>query len=149
MKQVFTTKVSGSAGGPTGLQVPAEVISALGPKKNPPVIMSFSGYTYRSTVSVMDGMFMVPLSAAHREAAGVKAGDQIEVTIELDEEPRIVIVPEDLSAALSQKRGAKTVFDALAYSKRKEFVRQVEDAKTKETRDRRIEGIVAKIAESI
>jgi uncharacterized protein YdeI (YjbR/CyaY-like superfamily) len=149
MKQVFETTIKGADQGPTGLEVPAGVIQALGPKKNPPVILRFSGYTYRSTVAVMDGVFMVPLSKAHREAAGVKAGDQIEVEIDLDEEPRTVDVPEELAQALSHKKGARETFDGLAFSKRKEFVRQVTEAKAPETRQRRIEGIVEKMSAAV
>jgi uncharacterized protein YdeI (YjbR/CyaY-like superfamily) len=91
---------------------------------------------------------MLPLSAEHREAAGVEAGDEVEVTIELDVEPRTVEVPEDLAAALAEKPGARERFDALAYSARKEHVRQVESAKAQETRERRIAGIVAKLSGS-
>ena len=108
--------------------------------------MSLNGYTYRTTVAAYDDVFMLPLSAAHREAAGVKAGDQVEVTIELDLAPRTVEVPADLAAALSEKPGATAVFDALSYTMRKEYVRQVEEAKALETRNRRIAGIVAKVA---
>ena len=145
MKKTFTTHVKGTEGTPTGIEIPPDVIAALGTSKKPSVIITIAGYTYRNTVAVMDGLFMVSLSKANREAAGVKAGDQVEVTIELDLEPRIVDVPDDLAAALSDDAGAKRAFDALAYSKRKEFVRQVEEAKTQETRARRIAGIVAKM----
>jgi hypothetical protein len=145
MKQTFTTTIKGTENSPTGIEVPPEVIAALGSSRKPAVKVSFSGYTYRNTVAVMGGTYMISLSKANREAAGVKAGEQIEVTLELDEEPRTVEVPEDLAAALSAKSGARAVFDALAYSKRKEFVRQVEEAKTQETRERRI----AKVVDSI
>jgi uncharacterized protein YdeI (YjbR/CyaY-like superfamily) len=91
---------------------------------------------------------MLPLSAENRGAAGVKADDKVEITLELDTEPRTVVVPEDLAAALSKKRGAKAKFDALSYSVRKEHVRQVESAKAQETRDRRIARIVAKLGGS-
>ena len=91
---------------------------------------------------------MLPLSAENRGAAGVTAGDKVEITLELDTEPRTVAVPEDLAAALSRKRGAKAKFDGLSYSARKEYVRQVESAKAQETRNRRIAGIVAKLGGS-
>jgi hypothetical protein len=129
----------------TGLPVPAEAVAALGAKKKPPVKVTLSGYTYRSTVAAYGDVFMLPLSAEHRKAAGVNAGDQVEVTIELDLEPRTVDVPTDLAVALSQAPGASAAFDALAYSIRKEYVRQVETAKAQETRERRIAGIVAKL----
>ena len=129
----------------TGLQVPAEAVAAMGTGKKPKVKVSLNGYTYRSTVAAYGDVFMLPLSAENREAAGVKAGDQVEVTIELDLEPRTVDVPDDLAAALAAKPGATAAFDALSYTMRKEYVRQVEDAKAQETRNRRIAGIVANL----
>ena len=146
MKETFNTILK-TDGNNVGIEVPPEVIAKLGTSKKPPVIVTLAGYTYRNTVAVMGGKFMISLSKANREAAGVKGGDQVEITLELDEEPRTVAVPDDLAAALSAKSGAKEIFDALAFSKRKEFVRQVEEAKTQETRDRRIAGIVAKLGD--
>jgi uncharacterized protein YdeI (YjbR/CyaY-like superfamily) len=107
--------------------------------------VSLNGYTYRSTVAVMGDEFLLPLSAAHREATGLSAGDQVEVTLELDLEPRTVEIPDELRTALSAHEGAIDALEALAFSKRKELVRQVDDAKTQETRDRRISGIVANL----
>jgi len=149
MKTTFTTNVQQEVGmNATGIPVPAEAVAALGTQKRPKVTVSLNGYTYRSTVAAYGDVFMLPLSAEHREAAGVKAGDEVEVTIELDLAPRTVEVPEDLAAALSAKLGAAAAFDALSYSTRKEYVRQVEEAKALETRDRRIAGIVAKLGDS-
>lgn len=144
MKETYITSVW-VEGNNTALVVPAEVIAALGSSKRPPVVISLAGYSYRSTVAVMGGMFMIPLSKANREAAGVKGGDQVEVTLELDQAPRTVELPEDLAAALETKPGARAAFDAAAPSARKEFVRQVESAKAAETRARRIAAIVEKL----
>lgn len=132
----------------TGIVVPPEVIEELGTSKKPPVKLTINSYTYTSTVAVRGNEFMVSLSAENRAAAGVKGGDQVEVTIELDAEPRTIEIPADLAAALAAKRGAMAMFEGLAFSKRKEFVRQVEDAKTPETRERRISGIVAKLGDA-
>jgi hypothetical protein len=128
----------------TGLRVPEEIVVGLGQGKKPPVKVTLNGYTYRTTVAVMGGVYMLSLSAENRKAAGVKGGDEVEVTVELDSEPRTVEVPADLAAALAQQ-GARAAFDAQAPSARKEFVRQVESAKAQETRERRIAGIVAKL----
>lgn len=143
MKQRFTTRLSGEPGKPTGIEVPPDVMAALGERKNPPVRVSFSGHSYRSTVAVMGGRFMVPVSAAHRESAGVQAGDELSVTLELDLEPRTVELPDDLKAALDRQPGGAAAFEALAPSRRKEFVRQLEEAKTPETRERRLTKIVS------
>jgi uncharacterized protein YdeI (YjbR/CyaY-like superfamily) len=104
-------------------------------------------YSYQSTVAVTSGKFMIPLSKAHREAAGLKANDKVTVTLELETTPRTIKVPDDLAKALS-KAGVRKMFDAAAPSKRKEFVRQVEDAKTQETRERRIDKIVRQLSEN-
>ena len=149
MKTTFTTHVlKDLEKNATGLRVPADSVAALGSGKRLKVKVSLNGYTYRSTIAAYGDVFMLPLSAENREAAGVKAGDPVEVTLELDLEPRIVVVPDDLDAALSEKPGATAVFEALSYTMRKELVRQVESAKSQETRNRRIAAIVAKVGDS-
>ena len=149
MKTTFTTTVwKDKEMNATALQVPADAVAALGKGKRHPVKVCLNGYTYRTTIAVFGGLFMLPLSAENREAAGVKAAHKVEITLELDTEPRTVIVPKDLAAALSKKRRAKAEFDTLSYSVRKEYVRQVESAKAQETRDRRVAGIVAKLGGS-
>jgi hypothetical protein len=147
MKATFTTTVLKDEGSnATGLPVPAEAVAAMGKGKKPPVKVSIGGHTYRSTVAAYGDVFMLPLSAENRQAAGVKAGDSVEVTIELDTEPRTVEIPADLARALAEKPGATAAFEALSYTMRKEYVRQVETAKATETRLRRIAGIVAKMS---
>jgi len=146
MKATFTTPVvQAEDSNATGLRVPAEVIAELGAGKRPKVTVSLNGYTYRNTVAAYGDLFMLPLSAEHRAAAGVQAGDQVEVTIALDLAPRIVEVPADLAAALAATPGAAAAFDALSYTMRKEYVRQVEEAKAAATRERRIAGILVKL----
>lgn len=146
MKTTFMTTVQKDDNvNATGLPVPAEAVAALGKGKKPPVKVTIGGHTYRSTVAAYGDVYMLPLSAENRTAAGVNAGDQVEVTLELDLEPRTVAVPDDLAAALAAKPGAAEAFAALSYSARKEFVRQVESAKAEETRTRRIASIVAKV----
>jgi hypothetical protein len=149
VKAIFTTPVVQEEGmNATGLPVPAEAVAAMGAGKRPKVRVTLNGYTYRSSVAAYSNVFMLPLSAEHRAAADVKAGDQVEVTIELDLEPRTVEVPADLAAALAGKPGATAAFDALSYTTRKEYARQVEDAKAPATRERRIAGIVVKLGVS-
>ena len=131
----------------TGLPVPAEAVATLDSGKRPKVKVSLNDYTYRSTVAAYGEVFMLPLSKEHRDAAGVKAGDEVEVMLELDTEPRTVEVPDDLAKAL-EEGGVTAVFDALAPSKRKEHVRQVTSAKAEETRQRRIAKIVTTLSAS-
>jgi hypothetical protein len=122
----------------TGLQVPDDVVAELGSGKRPAVSVSIGGYTYRTTVASMGGRFMIPLSAENRTAAGVAAGDEVDVDIEVDTAPREVTVPDDLAAAIAGDAAARTTFDGLAYTHRKEWVRWVDDAKKAETRTARI-----------
>lgn len=148
MKTTFTTTVLlDDKVNATGIRVPAEAIAALGGKKKPPVIVTVNGFSYRSTVAAYGDVYLLPLSQERRAAAGVAAGDVVEVTLELDTEPRTVEVPDELAAALAAKSGARAAFDALAYSTRKEHARQVVEAKAQETRERRIAKIVAQLSE--
>jgi hypothetical protein len=131
----------------TGLRVPDEVVAALGAGKRPAVLVRIGSHSYRSTVAVMDGVFILPLSAEHRAAAGVAAGDEVEVTLALDTAPREVAVPDDFAAALDADPEARRTFDALSYSNRRFHVEPITGAKTDETRRRRIEKSVRTLHE--
>jgi hypothetical protein len=124
----------------TGLQVPNDVVAELGAGKRPPVVVTVGGHTYRTTVAPMGGSYWLPLAAEHREAAGVQAEQEVDVSIELDTAPRDVPVPDDLATAMDDD--ARAAFDGLAFSHRKEWVRWVEEAKKPETRTARIEKTV-------
>lgn len=139
----FRTEVTLAGKTATGLQVPDEVVEALGGGKRPPVAVTVGAHTYRTTVAPMGGAFWIPLAAEHREAAGVQAGQQVDVRVELDTAPRATPLPEDLAAVLDD--GARTFFEGLAPSHRKEWVRWVEEARKPETRAARI----AKTAEAL
>ncbi len=120
----------------TGFRVPAEVIQTLDSGKKPRVYVTISGHTYRSTVAVYDGEFWLPLSAENRTRAGVEAGDGVEVDLELDTDLRTVNVPADLASALDP--AARRRFDALSYSRQRQYVDSIAGAKTAVTRQRRI-----------
>ncbi len=143
MKTAFSTKLLG-IGNNTGIQVPEENIAELGLSKRPPVNVSVNGFQYKSTVAVMKGKFMISFPKFYREATGIGAGDEIRVSLELDSDVREVEVPAVLKSALI-KEDLTEVFSKLAYSKRKEFVRQINDAKSKETQDRRLEKMISLI----
>ena len=131
----------------TGMRVPPEVVEALGSGKRPAVRVTIKGYTYRSTVAPMGGVFMLQVSAEVRAAAGVAAGDELDVEVELDSEPREVTVPPDFQAALDGDPEARRFFDGLSYSNKRRHVLSIEDAKTPETRQRRIEKTIATLRE--
>jgi len=122
----------------TGIEVPAAVVAKLGSSKKPAVRVTIKGYTYRSTVATMGGRFMLPVSAAVREAAGVAARDTVEVDVELDTAPRDVTVPADFSRALTRAPAAKRFFEGLSFSNKQRIVIAIESAKAPETRERRI-----------
>jgi hypothetical protein len=127
----------------TGIHVPDNVVAALGAGRRPAVKVTINGsYTYRSTVAVMGGRYMVPVSAEIRAGAGVAAGDELDVDLELDTAPREVVVPADLRAALDTDPPAATAFAALSYSAQRAHVLSVEGAKTPETRARRVAKVL-------
>jgi len=140
----FTT-VLAQMGNNVGIEVPDEVIAELGSGKRPPVVVTLNGFTYRSTVGVMGGRSLIPVAAAIRASAGVAGGEEHEVTLTLDDQPRSVEVPDELARALDAA-GVREAFDELAPSRRKEAVRSVVDAKAEATRDRRIAAVVASLA---
>jgi hypothetical protein len=129
----------------TGIEVPESVVEALGSGKRPAVTATVAGYTYRTTVAPMSGSYWIPLAAEHRTAAGVSAGDTVEVSLELDTAPRTVDVPADLATALDAA-GVRAAFDALSYSNQRRHVLSVDGAKTDDTRRRRIDKVVAELS---
>ncbi|HVE19867.1 MAG TPA: YdeI/OmpD-associated family protein [Ilumatobacteraceae bacterium] len=146
MKFPVTLQLAGKTA--TGFEVPAEIVSALGAGKRPPVKVTIGKHTYRSTIAPMGGVFMVGVSAENRQAAGVAAGDRVEVDLELDTEPREVTVPADFAAALDREPAAKQRFESLSYSHKREHVMAVEGAKTDETRQRRISKAITILRET-
>ena len=122
----------------TGIAVPPAVVESLGSSKRPAVRVTINGYTYRSTVAPMGGEFMLPVSAEIRKNAHVAAGDEVDVDIELDTEPREVNVPPDFAEALNADADARRFFEGLSYSNRLRIVTSIEEAKAAETRQRRI-----------
>ncbi len=131
----------------TGIHVPDEVVASLGSSRKPAVLVSLNGYKYRSTVAVMGGRFMLPVSAEHRAGAGVAAGDEVEVELTLDTEERVLAIPDDLQAALGQNEAAKTFFESISYSSKRRIVMPIEAAKAAETRAKRIEKSIALLQE--
>lgn len=129
----------------TGFRVPVDVVEALGSGRKPRVHVRIGSHTYRSTVAVYGDDFMLPLSAENRAAAGVAAGDEVEVDIELDTAAREVTVPADLAAALQIEPTSMRRFEGLSYSRQRGYVDSIEAAKTVETRQKRIAKTVAAV----
>jgi hypothetical protein len=139
----FRTTIKQSGKTATGIEIPEKIVEALESGKRPAVNVTINGYTYRSTVAVMGGVYMVGVSAEHRAGAGVAGGDKVDVDIELDTAPREVSVPADFAVALDAAPKARKAFEGLSYSNKSWHVLQVTGAKTDETRQRRIEKSIA------
>ncbi len=135
----FTATIQQEGKTATGIPVPPEVVEALGAGKKPPVTVTLGDHTYRSTIAVRGDQFLIALSAENRTKVGVAGGDTVEVDIALDEAPREVVVPDDLAAALATDATATAAFAALSYSKQRALVLPIEQAKTPETRQRRVD----------
>jgi len=133
------------AGNATGIEVPAEIVTALGAGKRPKVAITINGHTWRSRVAPMGGRFIVGISAANRAACGIAEGDSVEADVQLDTEPRVVAEPPDLAEALDGDPQARAAFDRLAYGLKRKHVQAIQDAKAPQTRQRRITKLIASI----
>ena len=143
----FTTTVELGGKTATGFQVPNDVVVALGKGRKPPVTVTINGHTYRSTIAAYGEVSMLPLSAENRTAAGVQAGDEIEVELALDTAPRVVEVPDDFAAAIAADPAAAAFWPTISYSNQRWHVLSIDGAKTPETRQRRIDKSVALLRE--
>lgn len=139
--------IQGAGKTAAGMEIPPDVVEALGAGRKPPVRLTIGDFTYRSTIATINGAYMVGISNENRVKAGVAAGDTVDLDIELDTQPREVTVPPDFRAALDAEPVAARFFDGLSYSNRQRHVLAVEAAKAPETRQRRIEKSVASLRE--
>ena len=139
----FRTRVLQARVNATGLPVPPEALEELGAGKRPTVVVTVAGYSYRTTVGTMGGQHLLPLSAAHRAAAGIAADDEVEVTIELDAVPREAVLPEEVAAAFAAAPALAEAFAALSSSRQRALVDPIGEAKTDGTRARRVEKALA------
>ena len=143
----FRTTILESGKTAAGIEVPPEVVDALGAGRRPKVKVTIRGYTYRSSVAVMGGTHMIGVSAENRAGAGVSGGDQVDVDLELDTEPREVNVPADFAAALAAEPDAARTFAGLSYSNQSWHTYQIGAAKAEDTRQRRIAKSIAALRE--
>lgn len=134
----FRTTVELSGKSATGLPVPDDVVAALGRGRRPAVRVTIGAYSFHTTIGVMGGRCLIPLSAQHREAAGIRAGDEVTVDLDAADQPQESAVPADLVTALDQDPEARRFFDCLSTRQRREWIRWIEDAKRAPTRQGRI-----------
>jgi uncharacterized protein DUF1905/bacteriocin resistance YdeI/OmpD-like protein len=142
-----TLRPSGRGGGGHLVEVPDEVVAALGGKGRIPVKASFNGVPYRGSIVRMGGVMMLGVTKAIMAEAGAGPGDAIDVVVENDEAPREVEVPTELRKALERNRAAAAVWDGLSFSHRREYVGHIVEAKREETRARRVERTIEALTE--
>jgi Domain of unknown function (DUF1905)/Bacteriocin-protection, YdeI or OmpD-Associated len=143
----FRTKILAAGKTAAGIEVPPRVVEALGSTKVPPVSVTINGYTYRSTVAVMGGKFMIGVSNENRKAAGVAAGETVDVDLELDTQPRELALPADFAKALDGDARAKRLFEGLSYSRKQRLVLPVANGKSPDTRQRNIDKAMTALRE--
>jgi bifunctional DNA-binding transcriptional regulator/antitoxin component of YhaV-PrlF toxin-antitoxin module len=135
----FRTTVQLDGKTATGLLVPPEVVAGLGESRKPAVTVTLNGFTYRSTIASRGGRYLIPVSADIRKQSGVAAGDELEVDVELDTAPREITVPGDLAERLAAEPAVLDFFSSLSYSNKSVHTLSIEQAKTPETRARRVD----------
>jgi hypothetical protein len=138
-------ELKGHGGNTAGFEIPDEVIEELAGGRRPKVVVTVGKHTWRSSIANMGGTFMLGVSMENRAAAGVSAGETLDVDIELDTAVRTVDVPDDLAAELERDSSAKAVWEGWSFTRRKEAARSLTEAKKPETRARRLEKVLAEL----
>jgi hypothetical protein len=134
----FRTTLTGEGRTAAGIVVPEHLMAQLGPAKRYPVVVTInSDYTYRNSVSWYKGAFMISVSSENQKLAGVKGGDEVDVTVEVDDAPRVLELPEDFALALTDA-GVLETFQSFSYSKQNGFVSPWSAAKSDATRDKNL-----------
>ena len=128
--------------------VPLDV-RALWGEARPPVRGTVNGVPFRSRLMVYGGETMLGLTNAFRASAGIVEGDEVEVVIERDDEPREVEVPPALQARLDADEIARAAFEKLSFTHRREYANWIAEAKKEETRDRRAGRAIEMLREGV
>jgi hypothetical protein len=137
-KTSFKTTLLAAGKTATGIEVPKDIVEALGSGQRPAVRATINGYTYRSTVAVMGGRFMLGVSADVRAKAGVAAGDRLDVVLEIDTDKRTFPAPPELKKLFAQDRSTKKVYDSLSFSRQRAIAEPIASAKTDATRNKHL-----------
>jgi bacteriocin resistance YdeI/OmpD-like protein/uncharacterized protein DUF1905 len=138
----FRTEILGTGKTAAGIVVPADVLAGLAAGKKPAVRVSINGYAYRSSIATVDGRPMIGVSNDVRSAAGVAAGEVVDVEVELDTEKRTVALPAELEALLAADPVARAAYDKLSYSNQRRIVEPIDQTKNPDTRQRRIDKAI-------
>ena len=138
IKQTFTATILNAGGGGAYVEVPFDVEAVFGSKK-PRVKATFEGVPYRGLLARMGTERHVLIILKEiREKIGKSFGDEVNITVELDTEPRVIELPSELKKALKTEQEAKSFFDKLSYTHQREYVMWINEAKREETRQSRI-----------
>jgi hypothetical protein len=143
----FTGELKGHGGNTAGFVVPDEIVEGLGGGRRPKVTVTVNGHTWRSSIASMGGQMLLGVSVANRAAAGVQAGQVLDVDVELDTAVRTVDVPPLLAEALAADPDAKAAWDALSFSHQRAHAEPIVETKNEETRQRRVDRTMAKLRE--
>lgn len=142
----FRTRLKGEGYTAAGIAVPEDLMAQLGPAKRYPVVVTINGaHTYRNSVSWYKGAFMISVSSENQKLAGVTGGDEVDVTVEIDDAPRVLELPDDFALALKDA-GVLEKFQALSYSKQNSFVAPWSAAKSDATRDKNLAKAIAAVS---
>lgn len=141
--QTFRTTLWAAGGNNVGIVVPEDVVTAFGRGKRVPVVVTIDGsYQYRNTIASMGGQFLISFNAETRKATGRGGGDDVEVRLDVDDAPRVVVVPDDLAAGLAQDDAAREASDELSYSRQRAHAESITGAKAADTRARRVAKVL-------
>jgi hypothetical protein len=140
----FEAVIEGEEDGGAWVGVPSDVVDQLGGGGRIPVTASFDGHPYRGSIAVYGGQHVLGVVKALRSAIGKAVGDAVQVELALDQEQRIVDVPEDVKDSLAAA-GLAAQFDAMSYTKRRQAVEHIESAKSPDTRQRRVEKLLEEL----
>jgi antitoxin component of MazEF toxin-antitoxin module len=135
----------GHGGNTAGFEIPDEVVEELGGGRKPKVVVTVGAHTWRSSIVNMGGTFMLGVSMENRAAAGVAAGETLDVEITLDTAPRTVDLPDDLAAELERDPAARAAWETWSFTRQKEAARSLTEARKPETRSRRLDKVLAEL----
>jgi hypothetical protein len=125
------------------LKPPFDVPKIFRTRARVPVRGTINGYPFRSSLSNMGDGHMMAVNAELRAGGKCKAGDTVEVVLQRDLEERVVQVPTDIKNVIASNKTAQTTWDSLSFTHQKEWVRAITEAKKEETRQSRIDKMMA------
>jgi uncharacterized protein YdeI (YjbR/CyaY-like superfamily) len=137
----FQAKVIPS-GNALAVVIPTAVMKTLGSEARPLIAITINGHQWRSRVALKNGKRLIGISAANRVKSGIAEGEVVPVELERDNQPRVVTEPADLAKALKGVPPAREAFNRLPFGLKNRYVNLIQEAKTPETRQRRIAKLV-------